>query len=157
MAGDLIRRAFAFLLLSLVLAACSQTEPQQGRLPRGTLEVTTDSGTVDLKVEIAANGRARSVGLMNRPRLGQDSGMVFLFGTPTSSSFWMKDTLIPLSIAFWDRSGRILRVLDMEPCRADPCPFYYPEVTYVGAVEANLGWFADHGVGTGHRVKLVDD
>jgi uncharacterized membrane protein (UPF0127 family) len=67
----------------------------------------------------------------------------------------MKDTPIPLSIAFWDRRDRIVALLDMEPCRADPCPTYDAGVPYVGAVEANQGFFANHGVTTGDRVELV--
>jgi uncharacterized membrane protein (UPF0127 family) len=94
---------------------------------------------------------------MGRPRLAPDAGMVFLFGGPASGGFWMKDTLIPLSIAFWDQSGRILRILHMTPCRADPCPIYSPDVTYVGAVETNMGWFAAHGVQRGDRLSLSRD
>ncbi|MGH2555695.1 MAG: DUF192 domain-containing protein [Actinomycetota bacterium] len=156
MVSNLRRRALPLLALSMLVAACSSGDHQR-LLPRGTLQVTTASGTVTLNVEVAGNGRARTIGLMNRPRLAPDAGMVFLFTRPVSSSFWMKDTLIPLSIAFWDGSGRILRILDMEPCRADPCPFYSPDVTYVGAVEANVGWFTDHGVRPGDRVALSDD
>ena len=144
------------MLLTLCVAACSSSVPQR-LLPRGTLRVTTDSGPVALSVEVAADGRARSVGLMSRPRLPADAGMVFLFSGPRSGGFWMKNTLIPLSIAFWDHGGRIVRVLDMRPCRADPCRLYQPGVAYVGAVETNLGWFAAHGVGPGDRVALSGD
>jgi uncharacterized membrane protein (UPF0127 family) len=146
----------ASLLLTLGVAACSSSVPQR-LLPRGTLRVTTDSGPVALRVEVAAEGRARSVGLMGRPHLPADAGMVFVFGRPHGGGFWMKNTLIPLSIAFWDRSGRILKILDMPPCSADPCRVYEPGVTYVGAVEANRGWFAAHGVGPGDRVALSGD
>jgi hypothetical protein len=64
----------------------------------------------------------------------------------------MKNTLIPLSIAFFDRQGVILRILDMEPCRADPCPVYYPGVVYQGALEVNQGWFRRRGLKEGARV-----
>jgi uncharacterized protein len=148
--------AWAVVALALMAGACSST-PQQASLPRGVLHVSTGSGVARLNVEIAANGRARSVGLMSRPRLAPNAGMVFVFDGPHISGFWMKNTLIPLSIAFWDRSGRILRILHMAPCRADPCPVYYPGVTYVGAVETNKGWFAAHGVQRGDRVSLSDE
>jgi uncharacterized protein len=152
------RRAGLVLILCLVAASCSSSGAAHQRLlPRGILQVTTDSGTATLRVELAADGRARTIGLMNRPHLASDAGMVFLFRRPVSSSFWMKNTLIPLSIAFWDQSGRILKILEMTPCRADPCRFYSPEVTFVGAVEANRGWFADHGVRPGDIVALQDD
>ena len=80
--------------------------------------------------------------------------MAFLFDRPTSSSFWMKDTLIPLSIAFWDRSRRIVAILDMAPCRRSPCPLYSPGTSYIGAVEVNRGFFRQHGVRVGDRVEL---
>jgi uncharacterized protein len=143
-------------VLCIGMAACTSTV-QSRLLPRGALHVTTDSGKATLDVEIAAEGRARQVGLMGRPSLPADAGMVFLYDESPDGGFWMKDTLIPLSIAFWDRSGRILKILDMVPCRQDPCPLYQPGVAYFGAVEANLGWFADHGVRPGHRVALSRD
>jgi hypothetical protein len=66
----------------------------------------------------------------------------------------MKDTLIPLSIAFWDERDRIVAILDLDPCREDPCPVYSPGASYVGAVEANQGYFDRHGVETGDVVRL---
>jgi uncharacterized protein len=147
---------WALVLLVFVASACSSGVNQR-LLPTGTLRVTTASGPVTLSVEVAADGRSRGLGLMGRPRLATDSGMVFLFEQPHSGGFWMKNTLIPLSIAFWDGSGRILRILDMAPCRTDPCPVYYPDVMYAGAVEANRGWFSAHGVRPGDRVALVAD
>ncbi len=141
------------MTLALLAAACSASIHQR-LLPSGTLHVRTHSGVASLNVEIAADGRARSVGLMGRPRLAPDAGMVFVFDQPAAGGFWMKNTLIPLSIAFWDQSGQILKILDMTPCRADPCRLYYPAVVYAGAVETNRGWFAAHGVRQGDRVAL---
>jgi uncharacterized membrane protein (UPF0127 family) len=80
--------------------------------------------------------------------------MAFLFDGSTSEVFWMKDTLIPLSIAFWDGRGRIVAIMDMAPCRADPCPTYGPGVPYAGAVEVNEGFFRQHGVEVGNTVEL---
>ncbi len=107
-----------------------------------------------LEVEVADTEAARRRGLMHRRELDRNAGMVFLFDEPTRSGFWMKDTLIPLSAAFWDESGRIVAILDMAPCRADPCRMYSPPGDYVGAVEANRGFFAEHGVRVGDRVEL---
>lgn len=92
---------------------------------------------------------------MGRERLPSDAGMVFLFPQPTTDRFWMKDTTIPLSIAFWDERRRVVAILDMDPCSAGPCPTYGPYVPYDGAVEANQGYFADHGIELGNRVNLV--
>jgi uncharacterized protein len=153
---QLWRAAWVGAAVALLAFSCSSTV-HQANLPRGTLHVSTRSGVARLDVELATNGRARSIGLMNRPRLDQDAGMVFVFDGPHVGGFWMKNTLIPLSIAFWDQSGRILKILHMAPCRADPCPVYNPAVTYVGAVEANQGWFGAHGVQPGDRVTLTRD
>jgi uncharacterized membrane protein (UPF0127 family) len=68
----------------------------------------------------------------------------------------MKDTLIPLSIAFWNEQDRIVAILDMEPCEADPCPSYDPEVEFEGALEVNQGFFEEHGVEVGDTVELIE-
>jgi hypothetical protein len=141
-------------LVAMGLLAAGFSCVHQQLLPSRTLQVRTDSGAATLSVEVAADEHARTVGLMGRPRLAPDTGMVFVFDEPRTGGFWMKNTLIPLSIAFWDRSGQILKILDMTPCNADPCPLYYPGVAYVGAVETNRGWFAAHGVRPGDRIAL---
>lgn len=158
-------RSRAPIVLALVLVvsagACSRPErseaPSPSGLPTGTLNVRTRAGEVPLKVEIAETPQARAVGLMGRPRLAADAGMVFLFEAPTDGAFWMKDTLIPLSIAFWDARGVIVKVLDMQPCREDPCPLYHPGVTYIGALEVNRGFLKANGIGPGDLVRLSMD
>ena len=92
---------------------------------------------------------------MFRGSLAPNAGMAFLFSGPVTVGFWMKDTLIPLSIAFWDQGHRIVAIREMEPCRADPCPLFSPGRPYVGAVEANAGWFDRHGVEAGDRVTVT--
>jgi uncharacterized membrane protein (UPF0127 family) len=150
------------LALAWILAvsggACStgdQAEPStRTGLPTGTLSIRTGAREVSLSVEIADTQQARSTGLMRRRNLAADAGMVFLFQAPTDGPFWMKGTLIPLSIAFWDAGDRIVAILDMEPCRANPCPLYSPGVSYVAAVEVNQGWLEAHGVAVGDTVEL---
>ncbi|WP_337845370.1 DUF192 domain-containing protein [Thermus sp.] len=142
MAPRLFRLA---LLFGLALA-------QGLSFPRSTLYVESGGKRHLLKVEVADTPERQAQGLMFRKTLGEDEGMVFLFPEPTGGGFWMKNTLIPLSIAFFDRQGVILRILDMEPCRKDPCPVYYPGVVYQGALEVNRGWFAHRGVRPGDRV-----
>jgi uncharacterized membrane protein (UPF0127 family) len=92
---------------------------------------------------------------MGRDSLPADHGMAFIWHSPVEEPFWMKDTTIPLSIAFWDTRDRVVAILDMAPCRADPCPTYDAGVPYVGAVEANRGFFVDHGVHLGDQVTLA--
>jgi uncharacterized membrane protein (UPF0127 family) len=151
------------IILLLAAVGCAPAGPDASPspsaaspgLPTGTLTVRTGAAAVTLRVEIAETGQDRATGLMNRTTLPPDEGMVFLYDQPTGGSFWMKDTLIPLSIAFWDANGGIAAILDMEPCEADPCPLYDPEVTYVGAVEVNRGWFEDNGVRVGDSIELA--
>jgi uncharacterized membrane protein (UPF0127 family) len=66
----------------------------------------------------------------------------------------MKNTLIPLSVAFYGARGRILRILDMAPCRSDPCRTYDPGVAFRGALEVNRGTFRHWGVRAGDRIAL---
>ena len=149
-----VRRSIAMLVLAAVLAACGQGRDPRPNAP-GELEIETDSGTAKLTVEIADTDELRWEGLMDRTSLDEDRGMAFVWDEPVETSFWMKDTLIPLSIAFWDEAGRIIHLDDMQPCREEPCPTYGPGEPFVGAVEANLGFFDEHGVEVGDRVELL--
>jgi uncharacterized protein len=117
--------------------------------------VQTERGEeVAIAVEIADTQEEREVGLMNREFLPEDAGMIFLFEEETTGGFWMKNTLIPLSIAFAGGDGTILRILDMEPCEADPCEIYDPGVPYESALEVNQGAFANWGVEEGDLLTL---
>jgi uncharacterized membrane protein (UPF0127 family) len=142
--------------LSIVLATMISAAGCAGSSGDMPVRVMTISSTpvTHLRVEIADTPAERARGLMGRASLGTDEGMAFLFDSPTTAPFWMKDTRIPLSIAFWDANRRIVAILDMEPCRRDPCPTYAPAVPYVGAVEANQGFFREHAVRVGDRVEL---
>ena len=80
--------------------------------------------------------------------------MIFLFDEDYVGGFWMKDTLIPLSIAFAGADGTILAILDMEPCESDPCEIYDPGVAYRSALEVNQGAFDAWGVQVGDRLSL---
>jgi uncharacterized protein len=96
-----------------------------------------------------------ATGLMHVERLGDDQGMAFVMPGPTRRAFWMKNTLIPLDIAFWDGGGRVVDILHMEPCRVADCPLYQPGASYVGAVEVNLGLLERNGVKAGDLVALA--
>lgn len=80
--------------------------------------------------------------------------MIFLYETKSTGGFYMKDTLIPLSIAFLDGQGKILRILDMDSCREEPCKVYYPHVAYKRALEVNQGALASWGVSEGDVIEL---
>jgi uncharacterized membrane protein (UPF0127 family) len=105
-------------------------------------------------VEIADSLEERRRGLSNRDELAADSGMLFLFERPVTQVFWMKDTTIPLSIAFVGTDERIVAIRDMEPCRADPCPTYAAGEPFSAALEVNRGAFRRWGIDVGDRMRI---
>jgi len=138
----------------LVAVACGSADASD---PNATaaLSIRTEDGTVSLDVQVADTPAERSMGLMGRESLSPYDGMAFVWEEPVVSSFWMKDTSIPLSIAFWDDAGRIISILDMDPCTADPCPSYGPDDPFVGAVEVDRGTLEERGVTVGDHVQLT--
>jgi uncharacterized protein len=138
------------LALAFLLVLASACGAEQG--PRAVIETMGDEVTVH--VEVADTRAERGHGLMGRRELPDDAGMVFVFPTTSTSAFWMKNTLIPLSIAFYDESGTIVRILDMEPCTLEPCLLYDPEASYRGALEVNRGAFERWGVHAGDVLRL---
>jgi uncharacterized membrane protein (UPF0127 family) len=109
---------------------------------------------VTVPVYVAATAQQRQRGLMNRAHLPAGTGMVFLYPEPVRGPYYMKNTLIPLEIAFYDHRGTIAAVLDMEPCATDPCPLYDPGIAYAGALEVNRGFFRQIGLRAGWTVDL---
>jgi uncharacterized membrane protein (UPF0127 family) len=97
----------------------------------------------------------RERGLMNRRDLGGYDGMIFEFPHAERVGFYMKDTLIPLSIAWFDRSGRFVSATDMVPCPpGQECPVYYPAAAATTAVEVEQGHLAGLGIGPGASISV---
>jgi uncharacterized membrane protein (UPF0127 family) len=123
--------------------------------------VVVSFGSHSAGAEIAADKGTRETGLMGRRELGKDAGMLFLFPTTQNclpSCFYMKDTLIPLSIAFMSRTRRdayvVVGVLDMQPCTTPRCQLYGPGEPFDAALETNLGWLQAAGVGKGTNARI---
>jgi len=112
------------------------------KLPTATITVADKS----VRVEIASTDASRAQGLMHRDALGKDRGMLFIYPQQKPLSFWMKDTRIPLSIAFAEKSGKIVKIVDMTPFQTDSVKSLYP-ATY--ALEMNQGWFDENGIEKG--------
>ena len=106
-------------------------------------------GAHPLKVEVAQSEPQRMQGLMFRDKMGAEDGMLFIFDEPGYHSIWMKNTLIPLSVAFVDKDGVILNIADMEPQTLDSHMAAGPAVY---AIETNRGWYADKKVKAGDKV-----
>ena len=149
-----MNRPAILLACTFALAACQSSAPPVEDLPTGVLHIETGSAEVLVEVSIAETPESRQRGLMFVEEMGQDSGMAFVQEEAVQQPFWMKNTLIPLSIAFWDEAGRIQAILDMAPCRQETCPLYDPGVPWIGAVEVNQGFFADNGIEVGDTVML---
>ena len=120
--------------------------------PKDLFSTTITVNGHRIVAEVAATPAARRCGLSRRSELAENRGMLFIYPARGILSFWMKDTLIPLSIAFIDDAGRILSIQKMVPFGTEaryrsPGPVRY-------AIEVNQGWFEAHGVVVGDVVRL---
>ena len=111
--------------------------------------VQLNAGMYLIRAEVAADMATRARGLMFRREMPSNAGMLFIFDEPGSQCMWMKNTLIPLSVAFLDDEGRIINIEDMAPQTEDSHCAHRP-ARY--ALEMNRGWFAARGVKPGTRL-----
>jgi uncharacterized membrane protein (UPF0127 family) len=141
--------ALLLLFASAGFAACA---PQ--RLQKTEISIEA-AGKIPIRVnvELARTDAERSQGLMHRKQLTDREGMLFIFERDEVLSFWMKNTLIPLSIAFISADGRIIDIKDMKPLDLSPVKSSR-SVRY--ALEVPQGWFAREGIKTGDRLVLGD-
>lgn len=100
-----------------------------------------------LEVEVAHNDYLRKAGLMGRSHLDPHKAMLFIFKEPAIQGFWMKNTLVPLSIAFIKEDRKISQIMDMSPDRWDKnLTTYYSQEKVKYALEVNQGWFEKNGI-----------
>ena len=170
-----VRMSAAALLLGWALVACSggtsstssatTTPASMNALatPEGfaaiSVRVTRSDGTIDEHCLWSADTTAeRERGLMGvtDPNLGGHPGMLFRFTAPTTTGFWMKDTLLPLSVAWFDAAGRFIDQSDMVPCPsgAASCPVSRPSGAYTEAIEVPQGRLADLGIERGSTIAV---
>jgi uncharacterized membrane protein (UPF0127 family) len=137
-----MRRALAVSFAAFAAAAGAQL---------AVTELTV--GMHRIRAEVADNPATRERGLMHRESMAPNAGMVFVFDVDRLHCMWMKNTLIPLSVAFIDASGAILNIADMQPhseqshCAAKPARY---------ALEMNQGWFAERGVKPGAKLRGLE-
>lgn len=129
------------LVFGLSLTACTEA--------RDIVELPVNGVTV--RVEIADDPEERQRGLMHRSELAPDAGMLFVFPDDAPRSFWMKNTEIPLSIAYVLNDGTIVEIYDMEPGSLAPVRSTQP-VRY--ALEVNQGFFQEAEIAVGDRIDL---
>lgn len=139
----------AWLALTAFAVTWSPKAGAQGPLP--ILTLTIEGQTV--RAEVAATFESRAKGLMHREKLGKNDGMLFVFDQVGYHAMWMKNTLIPLAVAFVDEEGKIINIIEMQPhsetqhMAAGPARY---------ALEMNSGWFKDRKIGPGTVVKGLD-
>lgn len=135
--------------LLLVLSAVEGLTPVA--YPQSPLRVPIYLRNKEIRVEVAKTPEERAQGLMNRKQLGKNEGMLFIFEREGYHGFWMKNTLISLSIAFMDKGGRIVEITDMKPLTLEthdpPQPILY-------ALEMRKGWFSANGIKAGDIVRF---
>lgn len=125
--------------------------------PAGVVEVVADDGRVHtVAVRIAGTPDRRAHGLMEVPEVPPGVGMWFAYDEERTGGFWMKDTLVPLDIAYVGADGQVVSIARAEPCAADPCPTYAPAGPYQHVLEVAAGEFERMGAGVGAPVRLVD-
>jgi uncharacterized membrane protein (UPF0127 family) len=136
------------LVLALSLAASSVLAQNA---PQPKLDtITLSAGMHNIRAEVARTPLQTQTGMMFRREMAQHEGMLFVFDGVERRCFWMKNTLLPLSIAFIADDGRIVSLADMQPqseeshCSAEPVRF---------ALEMNQGWFAKRGIKPGFKLK----
>lgn len=134
-------RAVVVLVVALAAAASAVAAP----LP----EIALHAGADTLRVEVAATPQQRALGLMGRSTLDAQAGMLFVFERADVHCFWMKNTLVPLSIAFLADDGTIVDLADMQPQTYDP---HCPRAAVRYALELPQGGFAKRGLRPGMRV-----
>jgi uncharacterized membrane protein (UPF0127 family) len=138
-------RATAALVLAFAsFFSSAQDAPQQ--LP--TIRLST--GMHVLQVQVAQTPEQQQIGLMFRKTMSTNEGMLFIFDEPRQQCFWMKNTLLPLSVAFIDDSGTVANIDDMKPQTLDSHCSTKP-VRFV--LEMNVGWFDKRGIKAGSKFQ----
>jgi uncharacterized membrane protein (UPF0127 family) len=140
-----LRCAFALLLVLLTTLATAQDRPQLD-LP----VVQLQAGMHNIRAQVARSVNERATGLMHRADMPQHEGMLFVFEQPSVQCFWMRNTLLPLSIAFLADDGSIVNIRDMKPLDEQTQHCSDKPVRYV--LEMNQGWFAKRAIKPGFKL-----
>jgi uncharacterized protein len=148
-----LRNCFSALVVLSSLAVMFFTVSSMAQVNKDLPVVELSIKKSKLKAEVAADNGTRSVGLMNRFSLKPDHGMIFVFAQSEPLGFWMKNTFIPLSIAYIDSKGVIVSIIDMKPQDESAHPSGAPAMF---ALEMKQGWFKQRGIVAGDIVNGLD-
>ena len=137
------------LLMWVLISLIAFTQSAQARNNRIKLHLNGHA----IRAEVARTPAERAKGLMNRRSMGKNDGMLFVFEQPQVVSMWMKNTLIPLSVAFIDEQGRIINIAEMLPETLDS---HSSLALAKYALEMNAGWFDKHNILAGKSVDGIE-
>jgi uncharacterized protein len=141
------------LVLCWIIALTACQAKNSDSSPFGLRVVKLKIANSLLFAEVADTPQTSANGLMFRDSLPEDHGMLFIFVQPETASFWMRNTKIPLSIAYIDSTARILEIKSLKPLDETPVASASGKVAF--ALEVNEGWFARHGVATGAKISGI--
>ena len=148
-----LRNFFSTLLLVSSFAATFLPASSAAQVNKDLPVVDLTIKTAKFKAEVAADNNSRTIGLMNRFSLKPDQGMIFVFAQSEPLAFWMRNTFVPLSIAYIDSKGVIVNIIDMKPQDESTHPSAGPAMF---ALEMKQGWFKKHGIVAGDKVNGLD-
>lgn len=140
-----------FSLLLVLTGGLSILTGQETSKPLPVIEIK--AGATTLRAEVARTPDEKALGLMHRTRMPDNAGMIFILDGISRASFWMKDTSIPLSIAFLDAQGTILQIVDLQPFDQTAVRSESDRVAF--ALEMNQHWFSLNRVKAGDRLTIV--
>ena len=145
-----MKNSLLSLSRSLILMTCAGMGQAQAQAQPGK-SMQLSAGMHLIQVELAATEEQREQGLMYREKMPLNAGMLFIFGNPATQCMWMKNTPLPLSVAFIDAGGKIINIEDMQPHTLDShCSTRAVPVRY--ALEMNLGWFKQRNIKPGMNI-----
>ncbi|MBU0951528.1 MAG: DUF192 domain-containing protein [Elusimicrobia bacterium] len=139
-----------FFILTFLLSFTGILNAQSAKILKNRPEINLTIDTYTVKTEIANTFKKKSIGLMNRKTLEENSGMLFVFPIAQHLNFWMHNTLLPLSIAFINSKGVITEIVDMKPLDESVIRSKH-KVVY--ALEVNQGWFKKRNIKPGAKIK----
>ncbi len=155
-----MRKTFVltFVLGSLILSGCGLNlggETQANTLKGPSVIFNTDKGRSVITVEIADSSQERTTGLMYRKSLAEDAGMFFIFDDVKPLNFWMKNTLIPLDMIFFDADYKVIRIhKNVQPCKKDPCAVYSSDKPAKYVLEVGAGGSERMGLKDGDKAEI---
>lgn len=143
-----------FILVFLFLIVGFGEEINFPKFPKGHLTITQGSKKLTIPIEIADRDELHSFGLMYRKDIPWNFGMLFIFSQDVSYGFWMKNTYVPLEIAFINSQKIIFNIQKMYPCKGEDCPIYYSPKPYRYALEVKMGFFEKFGFKEGAKIDF---